>query len=84
MVPKTQVKALWDTKDKLEVLAKDPMRLHKELFVDYLKAKGEAMMDEGEPHEAIQAYLTQLTVEWKAEAKAIYERRQAIVATRTA
>ena len=72
------VDALWTHKDKLRILSKDPMRLHKDAFIQYLEAKGAALYEEAsneQDREAADAYLTQLAVDWKLEAKAHNERR---------
>lgn len=79
LIPRHQAKALWALKDQLEVLSADPLRLHKTAFLEYLRAKGEQLYAEA-AHESddleqkiacqkADAYLRQLTAEWKKEAK---------------
>lgn len=78
IIPEADVKALWTHKDKLQVLSRDPMRLHKDAFIKYLEAKGAALYAEAsneQDREAADAYLTQLAFDWKLEAKAHNERR---------
>lgn len=71
-------KELWSLKDKLEVVTANPLQLHKAAFLEYLRVKGEILYAEAESDEdiaAADAYLTELSVAWKEEAKAINERR---------
>lgn len=77
MIPKSDEKALWDTKDGLALLSGDPLQMHKGKFVNYLKAKGEALledylsvgMDPDEAHAKMSADLAAIAVDWKEEAR---------------
>lgn len=78
LIPRAAEKALWAKKDSLQVLSRDPMRLHKEALIRYLDAKGTELYEEAsneQDRQAADAYLTRLASEWKAEAKAHNERR---------
>ena len=78
LIPRADEKALWAKKDTLQVLTRDPMKLHKEAFIRYLDAKGTELYEEASSEQDRQAadiYLTELTAAWKAEAKAHNERR---------
>lgn len=80
IIPKHQEKALWALKDKLEVLSRDPVHLHKTAFVEYLRAKGEQLYAEAANEADVQAadaYLTKLTLDWKAEAERRFHARTA-------
>lgn len=71
-------KELWALKDRLEILTANPLSLHKTAFLEYLRVKGEILYSEASNDEEIaaaDAYLTELSVQWKEEAKAINERR---------
>lgn len=79
LIPRADEKALWARKDTLQVLNRDPLRLHKEAFIRYLDAKGKELYEEAsseEDRKAADTYLTELTAAWKVEAKAHNERRQ--------
>ena len=54
------------------------MKLQLTAFLEYLRVKGEMLYAEAQSDEdiaAADAYLTELSVQWKQEAKAINERR---------
>ncbi len=79
IIPKDQEKATWELKDTLQILTQDPLKLHKSAFVDYLRAKGEQLYAEAtseRDRQAIDAYLAQITVAWKAEATRKYDARR--------
>lgn len=78
IISKAQAKELWSLKDRLEVLSKNPLTLHKKAFLEYLRVKGEMLYAEAQTDADIKAadiWLTHLSVQWKEEAKAINERR---------
>jgi hypothetical protein len=76
LIPEAQVEELWSRKDQLGLLDKDPMRLYKGKFVDYLelladqsyKDYSDAGLDADEAMAKVRADLTTLTAEWKIEA----------------
>lgn len=69
LLDKPTSKAMWALKDNLDILSKDPMRLHKTAFVEYLRAKGEQLQDEGADIISVRSRLRILTDQWKQEAK---------------
>ena len=78
IIPKPIAKQLWQLKDRLEITTANPLNLHKTAFLEYLRVKGEMLYAEAQSDEdiaAADAYLTELSVQWKQEAKAINERR---------
>ena len=80
IIPKDQEKAVWELKDTIQILTADPLKLHKSKFVEYLRAKGEQLYAEAaneDERQAIDAYLAQITVAWKAEATRKYDARRA-------
>jgi hypothetical protein len=76
LIPQSQVDDLWSRKDEIGLLDKDPMRLYKGKFVDYLelladksfKDYSDAGLDADEAMAKVRADLTELTAEWKIEA----------------
>ncbi len=80
IIPNDQEKAVWTFKDGLEILSKDPLKLHKTAFLQYLRAKGEQLYAEAtsdEDAQAADAYLAHVTMAWKAEATRIHNARVA-------
>lgn len=72
VVPNETANALWRLKDELDVLSRDPMKLHKTAFMAYLRAKGEQLYADATSEadqQAADAYLTELAIDWKKAAK---------------
>lgn len=69
--------AMWDYKDRIQLLNRDPASMYRQEFVAYLEAKADAVYREltegGMPHEQAikeaQVRLSSDTEAWKAEAK---------------
>ena len=73
VVPTATANALWSLKDELQVLSRDPMKLHKTAFMQYLRAKGEQLYADATSdadQQAADAILTELAINWKKAAKA--------------
>lgn len=80
LIDKPTAKSMWRLKDKLEVLHANPLNLHKTAFLEFLRVKGEMLYEEAQDEQDIaeaDAYLTQLSVDWKEKAKDIYDKRMA-------
>ena len=70
LIPAEQEKALWTFKDELDILSRDPMKLHETAFLKYLKALGEQLYDRGlVPEDMIEDHLRALTADWKQAAR---------------